>query len=86
MLGCGITTGVGAVINTAKVTKGSTVAVFGLGGIGASVIQGAVMAGASRIIGVDINPEKFAFARSMGATDCVNPKDHRRLSKTSSSK
>lgn len=76
LLGCGITTGVGAVLNTAKVTKGSTVAVFGLGGIGLSVIQGAVMAQASRIIGVDINPKKFAAARQMGATDCVNPKEH----------
>ncbi len=76
LLGCGITTGVGAVMNTAKVTPGSTVAVFGLGGIGLSVIQGAVMAKASRIIGVDLNPEKFTFARQMGATECVNPKDH----------
>ncbi len=76
LLGCGITTGVGAVMNTAKVTPGSTVAVFGLGGIGLSVIQGAVMAKASRIIGVDLNPAKFEFARQMGATECVNPKDH----------
>ncbi len=77
LLGCGITTGVGAVFNTAKVTKGSTVAVFGLGGIGLSVIQGAVLAGASRIIGIDINPDKFKFAKELGATDCVNPKDHK---------
>jgi S-(hydroxymethyl)glutathione dehydrogenase/alcohol dehydrogenase len=63
------------VLNTAKVTPGSTVAVFGLGGIGLAVIQGAVMAGAGRIIGVDTNPGKFALARQMGATDCVNPKD-----------
>lgn len=76
LLGCGITTGVGAVLNTAKVEPGSTVAVFGLGGIGLSVIQGAVMAKASRILAVDINPEKFEFARQLGATDCVNPKDH----------
>lgn len=75
LLGCGITTGVGAVLNTAKVTPGSTVAVFGLGGIGLACIQGAVMAGASRIIGVDINPEKFELARQFGATDFVNPKD-----------
>jgi S-(hydroxymethyl)glutathione dehydrogenase/alcohol dehydrogenase len=75
LLGCGVTTGIGAVLNTAKVTPGSTVAVFGLGGIGLAVIQGAVMAGASRIIGVDTNPGKFALARQMGATDCVNPKD-----------
>src|SRR3979490_161464 len=76
LLGCGITTGIGAVLNTAKVTPGSTVAVFGLGGIGLSVVQGAVMAKASRIIAVDLNPEKFTMARSLGATDCVNPKDH----------
>ncbi len=78
LLGCGITTGVGAVLNTAKVEPGSTVAVFGLGGIGLSVIQGAVLAQASRIIGVDINPEKFDFARQLGATEFVNPKDYDR--------
>lgn len=76
LLGCGITTGIGAVLNTAKVEPGATVAVFGLGGIGLSVVQGAVMARASRIIGVDTNPEKFAMAQLMGATDCVNPNDH----------
>ena len=76
LLGCGITTGVGAVLNTAKVEAGSTVAVFGLGGIGLSVIQGAVMAKAERIIAIDINPEKYDFARSMGATECINPKDY----------
>jgi S-(hydroxymethyl)glutathione dehydrogenase/alcohol dehydrogenase len=76
LLGCGVTTGIGAVHNTAKVQEGDTVAVFGLGGIGLAVIQGAVQAGASRIIGVDINPDKFELARSMGATDLVNPKDH----------
>jgi S-(hydroxymethyl)glutathione dehydrogenase/alcohol dehydrogenase len=76
LLGCGITTGIGAVLNTAKVTPGSTVAVFGLGGIGLSVIQGAVMAKASRIIGVDINESKFEFARQLGATDFVNPKKY----------
>jgi len=76
LLGCGITTGIGAVLNTAKVRAGSTVAVFGLGGIGLSVIQGAVMAGAERIIGIDINPAKFGMARQLGATDLVNPKDH----------
>lgn len=76
LLGCGITTGVGAVLNTAKVTPGSSVAVFGLGGIGLSVIQGAVMAKAERIVAIDINPDKFAFARQLGATDCVNPRDH----------
>jgi S-(hydroxymethyl)glutathione dehydrogenase/alcohol dehydrogenase len=76
LLGCGITTGVGAVLNTAKVQPGSTVAVFGLGAIGLSVVQGAVMAGAARIIGVDLNPAKFELARQLGATDFVNPADH----------
>jgi S-(hydroxymethyl)glutathione dehydrogenase/alcohol dehydrogenase len=75
LLGCGITTGIGAVLNTAKVTPGSTVAVFGLGGIGLSVVQGAVMAKASRIIAVDLNPSKWTMAKSLGATDYVNPKD-----------
>jgi S-(hydroxymethyl)glutathione dehydrogenase/alcohol dehydrogenase len=75
LLGCGITTGIGAVLNTAKVHPGATVAVFGLGGIGVSVVQGAVMAGAERIIGVDTNPKKFELARRFGATDCVNPTD-----------
>jgi len=78
LLGCGITTGVGAVLNTAKVTPGSTVAVFGLGGIGLSVVQGAVMAKASRIIGVDLNPIKWITAKALGATDYVNPKDYDR--------
>jgi S-(hydroxymethyl)glutathione dehydrogenase/alcohol dehydrogenase len=76
LLGCGITTGIGAVLNTAKVEPGATVAVFGLGGIGLSVVQGAVMAKASRIIAIDINPSKFELAKQFGATDCVNPKDH----------
>ena len=76
LLGCGITTGIGAVLNTAKVRPGSSVAVFGLGGIGLSVVQGAVMAKAGRIIAIDTNPEKFTMASSLGATDCVNPKDH----------
>jgi S-(hydroxymethyl)glutathione dehydrogenase / alcohol dehydrogenase len=78
LLGCGITTGIGAVLNTAKVQPGSTVAVFGLGGVGLSVIQGAVLARAARIIVVDINPEKFEMAKLLGATDCVNPKDYDR--------
>jgi S-(hydroxymethyl)glutathione dehydrogenase/alcohol dehydrogenase len=73
LLGCGITTGIGAVLNTAKVHPGATVAVFGLGGIGLSVVQGCVMAGAARIIGIDTNPAKFAMARGLGATDCVDP-------------
>jgi S-(hydroxymethyl)glutathione dehydrogenase/alcohol dehydrogenase len=76
LLGCGITTGIGAVINTAKVQPGSTVAVFGLGGVGLSCIQGAVMAKAGRILAVDINPDKEEMARSLGATDFVNPKSY----------
>jgi S-(hydroxymethyl)glutathione dehydrogenase/alcohol dehydrogenase len=73
LLGCGVTTGMGAVRNTAKVKEGDTVAVFGLGGIGLSVIIGAVMAKASRIIAIDINQDKFDIARQLGATDCINP-------------
>ncbi len=76
LLGCGVTTGIGAVLNTAKVEPGSTVAVFGLGGIGLSVIQGAVLAKAERIIAVDINEDKFEMAKQLGATDCVNPKNY----------
>ena len=78
LLGCGITTGIGAVLNTAKVQPGSSVAVFGLGGIGLSVVQGAVMARAARIIAIDENPAKFEMARALGATDCLNPKDYDR--------
>ena len=73
LLGCGVTTGIGAVLNTAKVEPGSTVAVFGLGGIGLSVIQGAVMAKAGRIIAIDLNSDKFAMATALGATDTLNP-------------
>ena len=76
LLGCGVTTGIGAVHNTAKVKAGDTVAVFGLGGIGLAVIQGAVQAGAGRILAIDINPDKFDLARQMGATDCINPKQY----------
>jgi len=76
LLGCGITTGIGAVLNTAKVEPGSTVAVFGMGGIGLSVVQGAVMARASRIIVIDTNPSKFEMAKMLGATDFVNPRDY----------
>lgn len=76
LLGCGVTTGIGAVHNTAKVKEGDTVAVFGLGGIGLAVIQGAVQAKAGRIIAVDTNPEKFKLAGEMGATDFINPKDY----------
>src|SRR5262249_15341466 len=63
LLGCGITTGIGAVLNTAKVHPGASVAIFGLGGIGLSVVQGAVMAGAGRIIGIDMNARKFVLAQ-----------------------
>ncbi|SKA20122.1 Zn-dependent alcohol dehydrogenase [Vibrio cincinnatiensis] len=73
LLGCGVTTGMGAVMNTAKVKKGDTVAIFGLGGIGLSAIIGARMVGASQIIGIDINEKKFALAKQLGATDCLNP-------------
>jgi len=76
LLGCGITTGIGAVLNTAKVEAGATVAVFGMGGIGLSVVQGAVMAKASRIVCIDMNPEKFVMAKLLGATDFINPKDY----------
>ena len=76
LLGCGITTGVGAVLNVAKVRPGSTVAVFGLGAIGLAVVQGAVMAKAARIIGVDVNADKWPMAEAMGATDFVNPKEY----------
>jgi S-(hydroxymethyl)glutathione dehydrogenase / alcohol dehydrogenase len=75
LLGCGVTTGMGAVMNTAKVEPGSTVAIFGLGGIGLSAIIGATMAKASRIIGIDINESKFEIAKQLGATDVVNPKN-----------
>lgn len=75
LLGCGVTTGIGAVLNTAKVEPGATVAVFGLGGIGLSVIQGAKMAKASRIIGVDLNDAKREIAMKFGATDFINPKN-----------
>lgn len=74
-IGCGVTTGVGAVVNTAKVEPGATVIVFGLGGIGLNVIQGAKFAGAARIVGVDINPDREEWGRKFGMTDFVNPKD-----------
>ena len=63
-------------MHTAKVEKGSVVAIFGMGGVGLGAIQGAVMAGAERIVAIDVNPDKEEFARSLGATDFVNPKDH----------
>jgi len=74
-IGCGVTTGIGAVINTARVEPGATVAVFGLGGIGLNVIQGARLVGADRIIGVDLNPGKVPLAERFGMTDFINPKD-----------
>jgi len=77
LLGCGITTGIGAVLNTAKVWPGATVAIFGLGGIGLAAVQGAVMAKASRIIAVDLNPSKWEMAKQLGATDFVNPADYK---------
>ncbi|HTO58070.1 MAG TPA: S-(hydroxymethyl)glutathione dehydrogenase/class III alcohol dehydrogenase [Pseudomonadales bacterium] len=74
-IGCGVTTGIGAVINTAKVEAGANVAVFGLGGIGLNVIQGARLVGANRIIGIDTNPAKKPLAEKFGMTDFVNPKE-----------
>lgn len=74
-IGCGVTTGIGAVIHTAKVTPGSRVVVFGLGGIGLNVIQGARMIGSDQIVGVDINPKRQILAEKMGMTDFVNPKE-----------
>ncbi|MGO4526726.1 S-(hydroxymethyl)glutathione dehydrogenase/class III alcohol dehydrogenase [Microvirga sp. 2MCAF35] len=74
-IGCGVTTGIGAVIYTAKVWPGANVVVFGLGGIGLNVIQGARMVGADKIIGVDINPAKAEMARKFGMTDFINPKE-----------
>ncbi|MBL8270044.1 S-(hydroxymethyl)glutathione dehydrogenase/class III alcohol dehydrogenase [Steroidobacter sp.] len=74
-IGCGVTTGIGAVINTAKVEPGANVVVFGLGGIGLNVIQGARLAGANKIIGVDINPRRVQLAEAFGMTHFVNPKE-----------
>jgi len=74
-IGCGVTTGIGAVINTAKVEPGARVVVFGLGGIGLNVIQGARMAGAEQIVGVDLNPNRKAIAEKFGMTDFVNPNE-----------
>jgi len=76
LLGCGISTGYGAVLNTAKAEPGSTMAVWGLGAVGLAVVMGGVKAGASRIIGIDLNADKFKVAREFGCTDCVNPKDY----------
>ena len=74
-IGCGVTTGLGAVMNTAKVEAGATVAVFGLGGIGLNVVQGARLAGAERIIGIDLNPQRQMLAEQFGMTDFINPTD-----------
>ncbi|OSQ49107.1 S-(hydroxymethyl)glutathione dehydrogenase/class III alcohol dehydrogenase [Thalassospira alkalitolerans] len=74
LLGCGVTTGMGATVNAARVQKGDSVAIFGLGGIGLSAIIGAQMAGAGRILAIDINEKKFDLATQLGATDCINPK------------
>lgn len=76
LLGCGVSTGLGAVWNTAKVEAGSIVAVFGLGTVGLAVAEGAKSAGASRIIGIDIDTKKFDVAKNFGVTEFVNPKDH----------
>ena len=75
LLGCGVSTGIGAVLYTAKAEPGSRIAIFGLGGVGLSAVQGAVMAGADQIIAIDTNPAKFELAKQLGATDCVNPKE-----------
>src|ERR1700690_899018 len=74
-IGCGVTTGIGAVINTARVEAGANVVVFGLGGIGLNVIQGARMVGANMIVGVDVNPGRRKLATKLGMTDFVNPKE-----------
>ncbi len=76
LLGCGVTTGMGAVMNTAKVEEGASVAIFGLGGIGLSAVIGATMAKAAEIIVIDINERKFDLAKKLGATRCINPKDY----------
>ncbi|XP_037686241.1 alcohol dehydrogenase S chain-like isoform X2 [Choloepus didactylus] len=75
LIGCGFTTGYGSAVKVAKVTPGSTCAVFGLGGVGLSTVLGCKAAGAARIIGVDINKDKFAKAKALGATDCISPQD-----------
>jgi len=76
MLGCGVSTGLGAVWNTCKVEKGSSVGVFGLGAVGLSVIQAAKISGASVIYAIDVNPKKFEIARKLGATHFINPKEY----------
>ncbi|MCP4446589.1 MAG: S-(hydroxymethyl)glutathione dehydrogenase/class III alcohol dehydrogenase [Myxococcales bacterium] len=76
LLGCGVTTGIGAVLNTAKVQAGDNVAIFGLGGIGLSAVVGARLAKAGRILAIDINESKFELATQLGATECINPNSH----------
>ncbi|XP_078532191.1 alcohol dehydrogenase 1-like [Lissotriton helveticus] len=76
LIGCGFSTGYGSAVKAAKIEPGSTCVIFGLGGIGLSVVIGCKVAGATRIIGVDINPEKFAKAKELGATECINPQDN----------
>ncbi|XP_075400983.1 alcohol dehydrogenase E chain [Tenrec ecaudatus] len=78
LIGCGFSTGYGSAVNVAKVSKGSTCAVFGLGGVGLCVIMGCKAAGAARIIGVDINKDKFAKAKEVGATECISPRDFKK--------
>ncbi|XP_040822782.1 alcohol dehydrogenase 1-like isoform X3 [Ochotona curzoniae] len=78
LIGCGFSTGYGSAVKVAKVTPGSTCAVFGLGGVGLSVIMGCKAAGAARIIGVDINKDKFPKAKEVGATECINPQDYKK--------
>lgn len=74
-MGCGIPTGYGAALNTAKVEPGSTCGVWGLGAVGLATLMGCKKAGASKVVGIDINPSKFEIAKSFGATECINPKD-----------
>ncbi|XP_066430081.1 alcohol dehydrogenase 1-like [Eleutherodactylus coqui] len=78
LIGCGFSTGYGSAVKTAKVKPGSSCVVFGLGGVGLSVIIGCKVAGAAKIIAVDVNPDKFAKAKEFGATECINPKDYDR--------
>src|SRR2546421_1487514 len=79
-IGCGVTTGIGAVINTAKVESGANVVVFGLGGIGLNVIQGAKLVGANKIVGVDINPAREEWGKKFGMTDFINAANKDRAS------
>uniref|UniRef100_A0A2I3M1S1 alcohol dehydrogenase n=1 Tax=Papio anubis TaxID=9555 RepID=A0A2I3M1S1_PAPAN len=78
LIGCGFSTGYGSAVKVAKVTPGSTCAVFGLGGVGLSAVMGCKAAGAARIIAVDINKDKFAKAKELGATECINPQDYKK--------